>query len=320
MASWQVPLLLGLFGLSLFGASRWCGSCKLRAAICEAIGFVLLGVGTGASIGRINPFASSFDLQGGSTDSFGDTLSQLFVYCEVSVLGAFSLYYLCYLNTLRCIRSLQIALADLPKQVVVEEFEAEAQGDCSVCLLELADDNGEGLLRLNCGHMFHIGCAQMWLSKTEKPSCPLCRVKVTSFRQCKHLMRQVSVGPVMYLPKTNAHGDTVLLEENRGVWRVQPRSGYPALCCRSTKRLSAKMVERIPRGRIICGVDEGDGWIRCKIPKDMRDDLECGTNVSEDVSAPAAAEVHGEEPQSTSPIVPSPRSIGASSTVTSVSI
>ncbi|CAN0841379.1 RING-H2 finger protein ATL8, partial [Linum grandiflorum] len=44
---------------------------------------------------------------------------------------------------------------------------------CSICLSEY--QNGDSLRLLpNCGHVFHKGCIDLWLS-TRSSSCPICR-------------------------------------------------------------------------------------------------------------------------------------------------
>lgn len=108
--------------------------------------------------------------------------------------------------------------------------------------------------------------------------------------------------PIVYLPKRNFYGDTVLVEEMDGTWRVEPRSGFSALRCRASKQLSDKMEESFPRGQLVLGVDEGDGWIRCKIQKDALDVLECGdAGVQKQLPVPdfneTAATIYSEEIQ-----------------------
>jgi hypothetical protein len=43
---------------------------------------------------------------------------------------------------------------------------------CSICLIEIADNNGE----LKCGHSFHVPCIQGWLGRCG--NCPMCRGRV----------------------------------------------------------------------------------------------------------------------------------------------
>ncbi|CAO2150305.1 unnamed protein product [Urochloa humidicola] len=48
-------------------------------------------------------------------------------------------------------------------------------GTCSVCLGELAED-GEALKMLTpCKHYFHAVCVDLWLRKSKRATCPICR-------------------------------------------------------------------------------------------------------------------------------------------------
>lgn len=77
-----------------------------------------------------------------------------------------------------------------PRQVTVSNLGDHAPGECIVCLGELSDDDGRGLLRLICGHVFHVDCIDGWLNRRE--ACPLCRGPVRNLRGCV-LLRQKDV-------------------------------------------------------------------------------------------------------------------------------
>mmetsp|Transcript_4253 Transcript_4253/g.7552 ORF Transcript_4253/g.7552 Transcript_4253/m.7552 type:complete len:383 (+) Transcript_4253:2-1150(+) len=80
-----------------------------------------------------------------------------------------------------------------PIQMNVPDLSKEAPGECSVCLRCLADDDGEGLLRLSCNHTFHVSCITYWLST--RSACPMCRATVPTLRSCVHI-KQKEVSPV----------------------------------------------------------------------------------------------------------------------------
>jgi len=63
--------------------------------------------------------------------------------------------------------------------------EIETTGMCPICLDELSgtdiersEDNDEPRIavKLNCGHVFHGGCLNVWLQKNT--TCPICRIEV----------------------------------------------------------------------------------------------------------------------------------------------
>merc|ERR1719215_2424845 len=62
-------------------------------------------------------------------------------------------------------------------------------------------------------------------------------------------------------------GDIVLVEEMSGTWRVTPAQSFEALAFRASKHLDDNMDESIRQGTLVEGVDEGDGWVRCQLPK-----------------------------------------------------
>ncbi|XP_068640789.1 E3 ubiquitin-protein ligase RHA2A-like [Aristolochia californica] len=55
------------------------------------------------------------------------------------------------------------------------ERRGEADGECSVCLSMLREQ--EGTRRLPCRHLFHRVCVDRWLNFYQK-TCPLCRIPV----------------------------------------------------------------------------------------------------------------------------------------------
>lgn len=57
------------------------------------------------------------------------------------------------------------------RQVVFEETESQA---CAICLETF--EQCETLIRLHCGHFFHVCCATGWLRRSAK--CPMCRAEV----------------------------------------------------------------------------------------------------------------------------------------------
>jgi hypothetical protein len=51
--------------------------------------------------------------------------------------------------------------------------------ECSVCLTELATDEGAGVLTMSpCGHKFHGACIRDWARRS--PTCPLCRERIVA--------------------------------------------------------------------------------------------------------------------------------------------
>ena len=45
--------------------------------------------------------------------------------------------------------------------------------NCSICLSDLL--HGEGVIKLNCNHIFHKDCIITWFKKDNDNGCPLCR-------------------------------------------------------------------------------------------------------------------------------------------------
>ncbi|XP_020584247.1 E3 ubiquitin-protein ligase AIP2-like isoform X2 [Phalaenopsis equestris] len=55
-----------------------------------------------------------------------------------------------------------------------EHGDGGMQSDCSVCLESFQE--GDGLLRLHCGHRYHTACLEPWLSTCG--DCPYCRARI----------------------------------------------------------------------------------------------------------------------------------------------
>lgn len=83
-----------------------------------------------------------------------------------------------------------------PRLVHCSRLEEEAPGLCSICLVDLADEDGFGLLRLTCNHTFHEPCITSWLDKHS--NCPVCRQGMKNLRACSFLYqgRACQRGPV----------------------------------------------------------------------------------------------------------------------------
>ncbi|KAG0451188.1 hypothetical protein HPP92_026344 [Vanilla planifolia] len=67
-------------------------------------------------------------------------------------------------------------IQNLPHEVFKddEHGDVKLQCDCCICLENFWD--GDGLLRLQCGHRFHSACLQPWLRTCG--DCPYCRNKI----------------------------------------------------------------------------------------------------------------------------------------------
>ncbi|KAD7479126.1 hypothetical protein E3N88_02262 [Mikania micrantha] len=69
----------------------------------------------------------------------------------------------------------------LPKFIYDKNCKDLSSGECAICLAEYAD--GDEIRELpQCGHGFHVGCIDTWLSSHS--SCPSCR-QVLVARRCK---------------------------------------------------------------------------------------------------------------------------------------
>lgn len=70
------------------------------------------------------------------------------------------------------------ALCDLNSEVFRNPKESrnirESAESCSICLESF--DEGDGLIRLHCGHRFHPTCLQPWVQTCRR--CPYCRANI----------------------------------------------------------------------------------------------------------------------------------------------
>ncbi|PWA48635.1 RING/U-box superfamily protein [Artemisia annua] len=95
----------------------------------------------------------------------------------------------------------------LPKFVYNVSGEKKISADCAICLSEYVDGDEIRVLP-QCGHGFHVGCIDLWLSSHS--SCPSCRqvLVVTRCKKCGELPA-VSAGaaaaPDETARKTRAH-------------------------------------------------------------------------------------------------------------------
>ena len=64
----------------------------------------------------------------------------------------------------------------LPKQVYNEDFMAD-KDFCAICQTNF--ENGDRLVALVCGHVFHEECIEVWLKKS-KQECPICKRAVST--------------------------------------------------------------------------------------------------------------------------------------------
>lgn len=74
-------------------------------------------------------------------------------------------------------RASEQALSRLPHARILRTHKKQFEQDestCGVCCERLVD--GVALVRLPCGHIYHIHCATSWLSKT--CTCPECRYEI----------------------------------------------------------------------------------------------------------------------------------------------
>lgn len=89
--------------------------------------------------------------------------------------------------------------APKPQLVLCDSLEAEADGECAICLDLLSELPAEsaqaptspkgvcvaGLLRMPCKHTFHGACADKWMMR--EVNCPVCRYEVKDLRQCQRI-------------------------------------------------------------------------------------------------------------------------------------
>lgn len=77
-----------------------------------------------------------------------------------------------------------------PRLLAVPDLSAEAPGCCNICLNDWVDDeSAEGLLRLSCGHVFHMACIRGWLDR--RRTCPMCRRRVSDLRRCTQIVHKI---------------------------------------------------------------------------------------------------------------------------------
>lgn len=62
----------------------------------------------------------------------------------------------------------------------LEDSKDDSGGDCSICFAPI-----ESCISLQCGHIFHRACAEIWLNKGA-PTCPLCRQHFVRCSRCNN--------------------------------------------------------------------------------------------------------------------------------------
>ena len=71
-----------------------------------------------------------------------------------------------------------------------EEFTAASQRFTSI-----SNSNSQTMVRiLACGHQFHLGCLQPWV--TQHNTCPICRQRLYEFRETRHRRHNPNLGVV----------------------------------------------------------------------------------------------------------------------------
>eukprot|EP00747_Dinoflagellata_sp_TGD_P119004 gnl/TRDRNA2_/TRDRNA2_172933_c0_seq4.p1 gnl/TRDRNA2_/TRDRNA2_172933_c0~~gnl/TRDRNA2_/TRDRNA2_172933_c0_seq4.p1 ORF type:complete len:432 (+),score=62.37 gnl/TRDRNA2_/TRDRNA2_172933_c0_seq4:61-1356(+) len=153
------------------------------------------------------------------------------VFRQVVVLNAFA--------AVKMIRRWRVRVLWRPRSVLVPDLEAAAPGECSVCLEELSEDNGDGVLRLMCGHTFHMQCCMCWLASHD--SCPVCRCQVCDLSRCEHLRREKGKEEksIIDMPDLEANVDEVEAvkrdaDETGAQQKPTPPEGSPVLSEAST--------------------------------------------------------------------------------------
>ncbi|KAJ1856562.1 hypothetical protein GGH12_002037 [Coemansia sp. RSA 1822] len=68
-----------------------------------------------------------------------------------------------------------------------DSFLRYASPECSICLLQYED--GESARVLSCGHVYHVDCIDVWLTK-RSARCPICKVDIR--KELGLELRQVS--------------------------------------------------------------------------------------------------------------------------------
>lgn len=65
--------------------------------------------------------------------------------------------------------------------------------ECSICFEETRDENGFGILKSVCGHLYHENCIKLWLDLSA--TCPVCRQLVFEYElmQLNETPRDISM-------------------------------------------------------------------------------------------------------------------------------
>jgi hypothetical protein len=139
--------------------------------------------------------------------------------------------------------------APKPTNSFCADLEAEAPGDCAICLERLTEapdmqlhkgyqlccfrwlDEEGGPLRLPCEHVFHEACARRWMA--EESSCPLCRQPIDDLRQCARLRQGRPSSTAACRAASTEGGEDVDIESGRG------GSGHPAATDTRTESVPA---------------------------------------------------------------------------------
>jgi len=193
---WPVALMLQVGGIVILSAEVHVMVMEVFTVVqayrrCrEILQFVILtciGVGAIASLKRsalMDEMGSTFLVQ------FYQSFAQITAVFVFLTLGL-AMLRIVIINVCRVVHVLSqfyIRAFVRPIQMTVPDLSKEVIGECSICLADLADDDGQGVLRLFCNHTFHIDCIQHWLSKCD--ACPLCRSGVPTLRSCVHLKQK----------------------------------------------------------------------------------------------------------------------------------
>jgi len=214
---WTLTLILEVGGLTLFVAvssTSWLilqsfvggGVCCVQIALNTLSlyrrpkeilqTFFLSCMGTGA-VAALKSRAFMKDFGGTVAVQFGQACAQVVAVVVLGMVGLFTTRNLIFLSTYKLVLAIRRSYSTAyvkPMQMTVPDLSKEAAGECSVCLISLADDDGKGVLRLFCAHTFHISCINDWLRVQE--ACPVCRASVRTFRSCVHIRQEQCVPQV----------------------------------------------------------------------------------------------------------------------------
>ena len=100
-------------------------------------------------------------------------------YIRMSIFGTlwsvcFCTFCFCYFKNL--LNEYRINKYERIKQISgIVILEDKCDGTCSICLEDY--ESGEKIKFLRCGHRYHLGCINQWLSSPHK-KCPECRASV----------------------------------------------------------------------------------------------------------------------------------------------